>query len=44
MAIGEEVADVLLHLIRLADVLEIDPIEAARKKMLKNAVKYPASK
>ncbi|MBX9628933.1 MAG: nucleotide pyrophosphohydrolase [Burkholderiales bacterium] len=44
MAIGEEVADVLLYLIRLADVLEIDPIEAARRKMLKNAVKYPASK
>lgn len=41
-AIGEEVADVLLYLIRLADVLGIDPIEAARAKMLKNAVKYPA--
>ncbi|MBX9965364.1 MAG: nucleotide pyrophosphohydrolase [Burkholderiales bacterium] len=42
--VGEEIADVLLYLIRLADVLDVDPIEAARRKMLKNAVKYPASK
>jgi NTP pyrophosphatase (non-canonical NTP hydrolase) len=41
-AVGEEIADVLLYLIRLADVLGIDPIEAARAKMLKNAIKYPA--
>lgn len=40
--VGEEIADVLLYLIRLADVLGIDPIEAARAKMLKNAIKYPA--
>lgn len=42
--VGEEIADVLLYLIRLADVLDVDPIEAARRKMLKNAVKYPVSK
>lgn len=42
--VGEEIADVLLYLIRLADVLDVDPIEAARRKMLKNALKYPASK
>lgn len=41
-AVGDEVADVLLYLVRLADVLGIDPIEAARAKMVKNAVKYPA--
>lgn len=41
-AVGEEIADVLLYLIRLADVLGIDPIEAARAKMVKNAIKYPA--
>lgn len=40
--IGEEIADVLLYLILLADVLGIDPIEAARAKMVKNALKYPA--
>lgn len=39
--VGEEVADVLLYLIRLADVLGIEPVEAARAKMVKNARKYP---
>ncbi len=40
-AIADEIADVLLYLIRIADVLDIDPLAAARAKMLKNAVKYP---
>jgi dCTP diphosphatase len=38
----EEVADVFIYLLNLADKLGIDPIEASRGKMLKNAEKYPA--
>ncbi len=43
-AAGEEIADVLLYLIRLADKLGIDPIDAARRKMIANAAKYPVHK
>lgn len=39
--IGTEIADVFLYLLQLADKLGIDPIEAARSKMLVNARKYP---
>lgn len=39
---ADEIADVLLYLIRIADVLDIDPIAAAQAKMKKNAIKYPA--
>ena len=38
----DEVADTLIYLVELADVLGIDPIAAARDKIAKNAVKYPA--
>lgn len=41
-AVGEEIADVLLYLTRLADVLGIDPIQAAAAKLIVNARKYPA--
>jgi len=39
--VADEIADVLLYLTRLADVLDIDAIEAARRKMRINARKYP---
>lgn len=39
--VGEEIADVLMYLVRLADVLDIDPLAAARRKIVKNAEKYP---
>jgi NTP pyrophosphatase (non-canonical NTP hydrolase) len=39
-----EVADVLLLLLRLCDRLGIDPIDAARKKLEINRVKYPIEK
>lgn len=39
--VADEIADVLIYLTELADVLDIDPIEAARQKIAKNAVKYP---
>jgi NTP pyrophosphatase (non-canonical NTP hydrolase) len=40
-AIGEEMADVLAYLLRLASVLEIDLAHAFQLKMAKNAIKYP---
>ncbi|MCK9389610.1 MAG: nucleotide pyrophosphohydrolase [Sulfuritalea sp.] len=39
--VADEIADVLIYLTELADVLGIDPIAAAREKIVKNAVKYP---
>jgi NTP pyrophosphatase (non-canonical NTP hydrolase) len=43
-AVREEIADVLLYLVRLADKLDIDPLAAAAEKLVKNAQKYPADK
>ena len=42
--VREEMADVLNYLVRLADKLDVDLLEAAREKIAKNAVKYPADK
>jgi dCTP diphosphatase len=42
--IREEIADVLLYLIRLADRLNIDLLLAARDKLELNARKYPVDK
>lgn len=39
--VREEMADVLLYLIRLADKLDVDLIEASRNKIEINAAKYP---
>jgi NTP pyrophosphatase (non-canonical NTP hydrolase) len=43
-AVREEVADVLLYLIRLSDQLGIDLITAADHKIALNARKYPTGK
>ena len=43
-AASDEIADVLLYLIRLGDKLGIDPVAAARRKLVANAEKYPADK
>ena len=43
-AVSDEVADVLLYLIRLSDKLGIDPIAAAHRKLERNAEKYPVDK
>lgn len=40
-AVEEEMADVLLYLLRLSDVLGVDLLPAARRKMTLNARKYP---
>jgi dCTP diphosphatase len=41
-AVRDEVADVMIYLVRMASVLEIDLDEAVRKKLEANAAKYPA--
>jgi NTP pyrophosphatase (non-canonical NTP hydrolase) len=38
-----EMADILLYLIRMADVLEIDLIEVSHKKIALNHTKYPVA-
>lgn len=39
--VGQEIADVLLYLLQLADQLELDVVTEARKKLLLNADKHP---
>ena len=43
-AVRDELADVLLYLVRLADVLGVDLNAAAVHKLATNAAKYPVSK
>ena len=40
--VAEELADILLYLIRLSDKLEVDLLEATLLKLDKNNLKYPA--
>jgi dCTP diphosphatase len=42
--VREEIADVLLYLIRLADKLNVDLLAAASDKIQINAAKYPVEK
>ena len=42
--VRREIADVLLYLIRLGDQLGIDPVDAAQRKIVENARKYPVEK
>jgi dCTP diphosphatase len=42
--VRDEMADVLVYLVRLADKLDVDLLEAAAQKIEKNALKYPADK
>jgi NTP pyrophosphatase (non-canonical NTP hydrolase) len=41
---ADELADVLWFLVRLADRLDIDLLEAAERKIAANAEKYPADR
>lgn len=43
-AVEEEMADVLLYLVRLADKLDVDLAGAAHSKILRNAEKYPVER
>jgi dCTP diphosphatase len=40
--VAEELADVLVYLVRIADKLDIDLMAAANAKMARNEAKYPA--
>jgi len=42
--IALELADVLLYLVRIADKLDINLIDAANRKLVINAQKYPADR
>jgi len=41
---AEELADVLVYLVRIADRLDIDLLQAAGEKLKQNAVKYPVER
>ena len=41
--VGEELADVLLYLVQLSTALDVDLIDAAQRKMVINARKYPVA-
>ena len=43
-AIRDEIADVLIYLVRIADQLGIDPLAEARRKLADNERKYPVEK
>lgn len=40
-AVRDELADVMIYLVRLADVLHVDLADAVERKIDKNTVKYP---
>lgn len=42
--VAEELADVLIYLVRLSDVLDVDLLQAAGRKVAKNRERYPAEK
>lgn len=42
--IGEEIADVLYWILLLSHDLEVDPLKALEKKIIKNEEKYPEEK
>lgn len=43
-AVADEIADVLIYLVRLADRLDIDLLDAAAKKITRNEARYPVEK
>lgn len=40
--VEEELADILIYLIRLADKLDVNLDQAVAEKIVKNGLKYPA--
>jgi len=42
LELEEEIGDVLIYLVNLADKFDINPLDAAMKKLEKNEEKYPA--
>ncbi|XOV89894.1 MAG: nucleotide pyrophosphohydrolase [Pseudomonadota bacterium] len=43
-AVADEIADVQIYLVRLADRLGIDILPACEAKLARNAIKYPVAK
>lgn len=43
-SVKEELADVLLYSLQMANALELDPIKICEEKMKKNGEKYPVDK
>ena len=43
-AVRQEMADVLIYLVRLADTLSVDLMSAAAEKLAVNEAKYPADR
>lgn len=43
-AVAEELADVMLYLIQIADKLDVDLLNAAASKLEKNRAKYPVDR
>ena len=41
---SEEIADVMMYLLRLADKCDIDVMQACQEKIQQNAAKYPINK
>ena len=41
---AEELADVLVYLVRIADRLDVDLLQAVGEKLEQNAIKYPAER
>ena len=42
--VADEIGDVLIYLARLSDILDIDPVDSALRKVEKNREKYPVEK
>ncbi len=42
--LADELADTYIYLLKLADAFGVDLVEAAQRKMKKNALKYPVHK
>ena len=42
--LGEEMADILILLVSLADAVGLDLLEAARAKLRENTTKYPVER
>lgn len=43
-AVAEELADILIYLLRIADKLDIDLVAAAHEKITRNESRYPIAK
>ena len=43
-AVGDELADVLVYVVRLADRLDVDLFAAVSSKLARNEAKYPADR